>query len=100
MEWIFCKEQLPTGIWSNNNKHLSEEVLVYNGCGISIAVYDRNNCVWYVGEPYKKEWVDDVSWWMPLPNEPSSNLWIEKLEQVTVDEDSMYDGDMMGIFSN
>ena len=70
MEWIECSNKLPEGNWSITNTHLSEEVLIFNGCGISIGYLNKITGIWYVDEPCKKEWIDDVQYWMPLPNTP------------------------------
>ena len=70
MNWIDVNDNLPKGVWNKNYQHLSEEVLVANSCSISIAVFDRNNGLWYVGEPIQQNWIDKVTHWMPLPRNP------------------------------
>jgi hypothetical protein len=71
-EWINVHNRLPTGFYSSSeiNPHLSEEVLVANSCGIDIAVYDRNDHMWYVGSPADKEWIDKITHWTSLPKHP------------------------------
>ena len=71
--WISVCERLPCGIWSPNNTHLSEPVLVANSCAIEIATYDRKDEQWYCDEPIKKEWIDKVTHWQPLPERLKKN---------------------------
>ena len=70
MEWISVKDRLPTGKWSPNHPHLSEEVLIANSCAVDIGFYNRNDGVWYVDYPAKGEWIDKITHWMPLPINP------------------------------
>jgi hypothetical protein len=69
-KWINAREEMPKGVWSPNHPHLSEEVLVANSCAIAIAHYNRDEGCWYVDEPAKKEWIDKITHWMPLPVNP------------------------------
>ena len=69
-EWIPVSDRLPTGEWSPRHTWLSEEVLIANSCSISIGFYNRGNGYWYVDEPYKLEWIDKITHWMPLPVNP------------------------------
>ena len=70
MEWISVKDRLPTGKWSPNHPHLSEEVLIANSCAVAIGFYNRNDGVWCVDYPAKGEWIDKITHWMPLPINP------------------------------
>lgn len=71
VEWISVKDKMPVGQWAKNFPHLSENVLVANSCAIEIAFYDRDDGVWYVGEPRDEEWIDKITHWMPLPKNPN-----------------------------
>ena len=70
MKWISVKDRLPNGQWNENHKHLSEEVLIANSCSISLGFYNREYGKWYVNEPIDWEWIDKVTYWMPLPKNP------------------------------
>jgi len=69
-KWISVNNRLPSGRWSPHHPYLSEEVLVANSCAVDIAFYDRRDGIWYVDEPIKKEWIDKITHWMPLPANP------------------------------
>jgi len=71
MKWISVKNQKPTGIYSMTSPYLSEEVLIANSCSISIGYYNRDNGIWYVDEPKNKNWIDKITHWMPLPDNPN-----------------------------
>lgn len=68
--WIRIRDRLPVGYWNINRPWLSKEVLIANSCSINIGFYNRNNGMWYVDEPAKKEWIDKITHWMPLPVNP------------------------------
>jgi len=70
MKWISVKNKLPTGNWNEYCPDLSEEVLIANSCSVNIGYYNRNNGIWYIGVPAKKEWIDKITHWMPLPKNP------------------------------
>lgn len=70
MKWICVGDRLPSGQWNVNHPWLSEEVLIANSCSINIGFYDRNDETWYVDVPAKKEWIDKITHWMPLPVNP------------------------------
>ena len=72
-EWINVKNELPTGQWSPVHPWLSEEVLIANSCSINIGFYNRRDATWYVDIPAKEEWIDDITHWMPLPQNPHDN---------------------------
>lgn len=80
MKWINVKDSLPIGTWGEQYKYLSEEVIVANTCSVNIAYYNRELGIWYIGEPAKNEklkylnWVDKVTHWMPLPNNPHEEI--------------------------
>ena len=68
--WVSVNDRMPTGFWSQNHKHLSECVLVANSCAVEIAFYNRENSTWYCGQPVDMEWIDKITHWMPLPDNP------------------------------
>jgi hypothetical protein len=68
--WIDARYEKPNGVWSETNQHLSEEVLIANSCSINIGFYNREDGTWYVGEPAAKQWIDKITHWMPLPENP------------------------------
>ncbi len=71
MKWISVKDRLPEGEWAVTCSHLSEEVLVANSCSVSIAFFNREDGIWYIGEAATgEEWVDKITHWMPLPRNP------------------------------
>ena len=77
MKWISVKDRLPTGEWSKFYSYLSEEVLIANSCSINIGFYNNYDGIWYIAdiipepdEPIKKEWIDKITHWMPLPKNP------------------------------
>jgi len=70
MEWISTKHIKPSGFWSPNHKYLSEEVLICNSCSINIGFWDRESRRWYVDAPARKETIDKITHWMPLPKSP------------------------------
>ena len=70
VEWISVNDALPSGQWNVNHPYLSEEVLIANSCSINIGFYNRHDMMWYVDEPIKKEWIDKITHWMPLPANP------------------------------
>ncbi len=70
MEWIKATNKKPSGKWSPNHSHLSEEVLIANSCSINIGFYNRNDGTWYVGNPCDENWIDKITHWMPLPTSP------------------------------
>ncbi len=69
-KWIDVRARLPEGQWNINHPFLSEEVLIANNCAIVIGFYDRRDGTWYIDEPWKKEWIDKIRYWMPLPANP------------------------------
>jgi len=69
-DWVSVHDRLPMGQWNINHSWLSEEVLIANSCSINIGFYNRRDGTWYVGEPIKKEWIDKITHWMPLPFNP------------------------------
>ena len=70
-DWISVKDKLPKGMWTKFYPYLSEEVLVANSCAIAIAYYDRTDGIWYTGVPLNKEWIDKITYWKPLPENPN-----------------------------
>ena len=72
MKWISVKDKLPEGYYGGTHLLISEEVLVANSCAIDIAYYDRNEECWYIGAPAEKEWIDKITHWMPLPENPNT----------------------------
>lgn len=68
--WILVSERLPEGQWSPNHPHLSEEVLIVNSAATCVGFYNRQDETWYIGEPAKKEWIDKITHWLPLPTSP------------------------------
>lgn len=70
MKWISVKDKLPEGKWGTNYPHLSEEILIANSCSINIGYYNRNKGGWYVSCPADEEWIDKITHWMPLPENP------------------------------
>ena len=71
MKWISVKDRLPEGNWGYGyHTYLSEEVLIANSCSVNIGFYDRRDGVWYVDEPAKKNWIDKITHWMSLPDNP------------------------------
>jgi hypothetical protein len=71
MIWIRAKTK-PKGQWSPNHPHLSEDVLIANSCSINIGFYNRNDGAWYVGAPMDHEWIDKITHWAPLPENPNT----------------------------
>lgn len=67
---ISINERLPEGNWSATFPHLSEEVLIYDGCSFHIGYYNRDTERWYTDEPCLEKQVDDVNYWHPLPSKP------------------------------
>ncbi len=70
LNWIDATDEKPGGVWNKMFPHLSECVLVANSCSVSIAFYNREDGTWYRREPSKKEWIDKITHWMPLPLNP------------------------------
>ena len=71
MKWINVKDRLPDGVWNENHTLLSEEVLVANSCCVDIGYYNRFDECWYVGELCDEIWIDKVTHWMELPENPN-----------------------------
>jgi len=71
-KWNHVRNRLPKGTWSNTHPHLSEEVLIVNSAGINIGHYNRRHETWYVGEPAKLCWIDKITHWMELPENPNA----------------------------
>ena len=70
MKWICVKDRLPNGQWSENHKHLSEDVLIANSCSVEVGYYNKYDGIWFVGCPYEDIWIDKITHWMPLPKNP------------------------------
>jgi len=69
-KWIPVDKELPQGRWSLNHQYLSEEVLIANSCAVCIGFYNRQNGNWYTGAPIEENWIDKVTHWMSLPENP------------------------------
>ena len=72
--WTSVSDMLPSGEWNINHTHLSEEVLIANSCSINIGYYNREDGNWYVDAPAKQEWIDKITHWMPLPQNPHDEV--------------------------
>ena len=70
MNWIDVNDKLPEGEWNENHPHLSEEVLITNNCSVNIGFFNRNNGLWYIDQPADQNWIDKITHWMPLPQNP------------------------------
>lgn len=72
MKWISIENDLPSGTWTNNEwqKHLSEDVLIYNGMDYFIGRYNHEELEWETDEPARRNTVYDVTHWMVLPQKP------------------------------
>ena len=67
---ISVNKAMPQGTWNCNHPHLSEEVLIANSCAIEVGYYNRERGQWQVGAPIDGEWIDKITHWMPLPQNP------------------------------
>jgi hypothetical protein len=66
------EDNLPEGNWSKNHIYLSKKVLFCNDLSWFVGYYNRNTKMWYIDEPAKEEWVDDVTHWSYLPDNPNN----------------------------